>query len=674
MAKTAGITDPKLETSIIRSMDEPQRLALAAQWDQIKDLKLSGKEQIAVSNELVQQFQHLTDLARRTDSQRVNIHKMLVEAMDAAAGTKMGPARADKILKNLSRFDSNTIYKVRESLESLTPMARAEFGRLMDVEICVNPCIPVTKFIEESPNALKELRAAGMVSGLGTFARNTVGTQIRNALNPARSLFAAGFDVVATPITRAVQKARGVPVEKLAQRDRFVGEAVAELWGFFDAVKGMAKRRSVQVGELPGDLIEFGTKTRAIREAVRAPSAFAGKGPVGNAVSKFTQTVFKTLDAQDTFMFQQAYSGELYRWAYRKALQEGKTGMGAFGRVKQILKEETSRLFEAHKAANAFATAQGAINKATPTETERLAVQAWKQFAREQNPDVTRARELAERAVFIAREGKRLDKETLRASPAGFVSPLIPENVGGKFLPAFLRQSKGESMDQLGMAAAGTAIMYSALKMAESGMIQIEPFGQEKSRAQRLTKESAGIGQDNVVLNGWSIPADRLEPIGPLFLAVGRAKELADAGEIEGAAQFAEATAWDVVNRMKDNTFLDSIARFTEAMTADDKRAARFFNQLGASFVPSIVRDVRQAAFGTGITEVTPPDAPFGPRGIIAEPIRGFAGRFGADDPKLGAFGEARKRGALGVRTGGDPIAQELVNRGVYIDIPKASD
>jgi hypothetical protein len=122
---------------------------------------------------------------------------------------------------------------------------------------------------------------------------------------------------------------------------------------------------------------------------------------------------------------------------------------------------------------------------------------------------------------------------------------------------------------------------------------------------------------------------------------------------------------------MKDNTFLDSIARFTEAMTADDKRAARFFNQLGASFVPSIVRDVRQAAFGTGITEVTPPDAPFGPRGIIAEPIRGFAGRFGADDPKLGAFGEARKRGALGVRTGGDPIAQELVNRGVYIDIPK---
>jgi hypothetical protein len=213
--------------------------------------------------------------------------------------------------------------------------------------------------------------------------------------------------------------------------------------------------------------------------------------------------------------------------------------------------------------------------------------------------------------------------------------------------------------------------MYSAFKMAENGMIQIEPFGEEKSRAQRLTKESAGIGQDNVVLNGWSIPADRLEPIGPLFLAVGRAKELADNGDIEGAAQFAEATAWDVVSRMKDNTFLDSIARFTEAMTADDKRAARFFNQLGASFVPSIVRDVRQAAFGTGITEVTPAEGAFGPRGIIAEPIRGFAGRFGADDPKLGTFGEPRKRGALGVRTGGDPIAQELVSRGVYIDIPK---
>jgi hypothetical protein len=692
----AGVADKGTQDKYIRSLPGEARAVLA---DRLRaNIGPDGK--IIDENFLLRETEKMRDLALKADHQRGAIQQLVSDAIRAGGKTTLAATKElSAVSKSLDRLPADILLSLRESLESMTDMGRAKFPAIWTSKICGSPCVPVEEAVVRWPAIIKEIRQASMLSGLGTWARNIFGTGSRIGINPARDVAAGLIDIPTAAI-------RG------RERVRFAGEGFADIMGMWHGLKVMGRRRAVQ-GKLMksaedsplGDVIDFGIATREMREGRRASESAIGEALqqtrlAGTRTAKgaqfVTQAPFQALNWQDETMMGITYAGEMFRSGYRQAIREGKKGMAAYRRAGQVVDEQSVFLRGMHKEASAKASSAANAAQLKPSELEQNVVRQWKKMVDTAKPDVATARQMAERAIFIAREGRKLDsfidvldnmdkefgglvsvalpfrrtpanvmRETVRTSPVGLVTPFIQAKRPGGI-------AAGEMMDRLGQAAVGTAAMYGALSLADRGFIQLEPFGREKSRADRLTKEAAGVAQDSLVLNGWSIPVDRIEPIGPLLLAAARASELQRNGDIEGAGQAATMAAWSAVDFAKDAAFMESFSQFVEAITADDRKSNRFFQRLGGSFVPTAVKDARRWVFGAPLTEVEPLKGPISLHTLPVEVIRGAAGSLGfGDRARLGVFGKDRPALPLGIKTEQSPIAKELLNIGVSVDIPR---
>lgn len=701
-----------LQENMVRSVPFDIRMTLGKRWEPIlpEILEKGGAKKVnlvfreGVRKEALQLTQAMKKYALETQVQRDEVFKIMTDAMDETGvsrllkTTELGEAQ-----KVLSRIDGETMGALRESLDGMTTQSRANLINLLNGVVCHSPCVPIADILTSTKAGpfIREIRMAGMLSGLGTWMRNIFGTTSRIAINPVRSVAAGGIDW-------ARATALGVP------RERYASEFFGEMYGYLQGLKasiGRLRSRS----NMPQDLIDFGLRTRAIREFGKPPPSAVGEvlagkmgtvggADVGTAIGKVTQFPFKALNWQDEFMFSSTYSGEMFRGAYRQAIKEGAKGpKTAIERANQILKQQAHVLKDLHEKASTSAAETLAQRKAmNPLSLEHLTLTEWKRFVDETMPDANRARELAEKTIFIAREGKRLDqfidtldtwdnklgglvsiplpfrrtpanvmRETIRSSPAGLVTPAY-EIMKGGVKETLAGPAAGQMMDRLGQAAAGTAMLYGIWSAMKMGLIEAEPFGREKGRADRLTKELAGVGQDSVRIGGYSVPIDRIEPIGTMLLATARAKELQEAGKIDAAGGALEVVAWELVNQAKNGAFLDSFAQFLDAATGEERNFKKFFQRLGGSFVPAAARDVRRA-FGAPMEEVETKEGAVGFTTIPVEIAKGFTGQLGVGErAKLGTFGKERKPGGLffGARGEGSPIAKELVRIGTPLDIP----
>lgn len=348
-------------------------------------------------------------------------------------------------------------------------------------------------------------------------------------------------------------------------------------------------------------------------------------------------------------------------------------------------------------------------------EIKRLA----KQYILNNVPqDIGESKLAAERAIFVAREGKRLDqfldvldrmdqasggalsilalpfrrtpayiiREGLRTSPFGFLG--VAAQALNKQVPLDLRSREASQL--LGQAALGTMAFYTIWQMIENGFIQGDPSAYNPNKAQRDTYAAAGHKPGSIHINmfgeTYTVPLDRLQPIGGIISGIIQYRDDINTARKAGMSldpvyQTGVGLAWRVAQDLGVGDFsrnlgdlLDAIGSPKEIGVYDSSK--RYLNHLGASFVPAAFRQTR---LGLGKPYVAPEES-----GLLGAPLAGAKASLGIGDPKVGLFGQTKRHavgGAPGIISGGaigefpnDPIVRKMIEVGAYHQAPTLVD
>jgi len=541
-----------------------------------------------------------------------------------------------------------------------------------------HPITSATKFFE----GVREWRAAAMLSSPMAHIGNMVGNTVNFALAVPRTVIAGLLDIPTTTVLRLANPK--------TERDRFAVEAAAQTYGF---IKG-----------LPVMLRDFSNSIRGLKEVQ--------PGNLGAISKLWTSKVFDALHREDKFFYNRSYAASMWQQAYRQSVKEGTRGWGATMKRSGELMDEWSLKGDVyHKMAVAKANAKALTGQAHADEVNSV----LKRMVAAAGGSLKDAKQVAETAIFVANEGKALDKavallEIMDTQLSGAVSALMPfrrtpANVAreawrhsplgitsaaikaGQALEQGipLTAIRGQLLDDFSKSVVGTSIMYGMYKAFDSGFLQWTPGYKGQSRAERLTREATGKFPNTLIVGGWAVPVERLDPIGALITTVGNSYaqyqnwlQDKDPGILEKAQQGAEiATRTLVVN----------LTRWAEALTSlsdtfsSDPSLVQFAQRFGASFVPSPVKQARTAyglVTGKEATTINPVDtgllaaAPLGAATALApETVRAA----GLGEEKLGLFGEPRKSRLplVGRPIIPDPLVDEMERLTLYKDRPDVS-
>jgi hypothetical protein len=571
-----------------------------------------------------------------------NVQKML-------GGRSAWQVMADKIKR--TNPDTETLEAMKDALDVLPEDQIPRFIRQL-----------TDSRARRGARAVEELRAASMLARFGTHFRN-IGTTVLNiGTQVPTTLAAAAVDLPATMIRKLK--------DPNAARQIYAGEAMAQVYGLF---KG-----------LPAALRQFGRNARAVRELVdpERVSAF------GTKAGKVTTLPFKLLAAEDRFLFDHAFAGEMYRTAYRRAVREGKRGPRAFERAQKILQQEAEQpgiIIKKHieQAKESLAKADFPIEE-VPTVRREIVRRA---LAESGLHDVDEALELAERSIFTAREGRKFDKamsnlDDLNRNLYGAVSLVAPfRRTPGNLIREAMRlspvgavtafnRSQGpgaarQISQELGRSVLGSAALLAVWSMLDSGFLKLHPFNRGKTKAQRTTESALGTVSDSVTIGGYSVPIDRLEPLGSLLLATARSHERIR-NNPEEESSIPEILAMEYPAAMLNQTFLEDFADLVEAVD-DPNKLDRFAKRVGLSFVPGVVQE--QATVRDPVARARPES--------FSEALQQSVG---ADRglAKLGLFAEEQETGGLPSlflgRTGrikDDPLVDLMLKVGAVHEPPK---
>jgi hypothetical protein len=326
----------------------------------------------------------------------------------------------------------------------------------------------------------------------------------------------------------------------------------------------------------------------------------------------------------------------------------------------------------------------------------------------------------AERAIFVAREGKPLDgvldildkldnqllgaislalpfrrtpaniiREGLRTSPFGFL-PLIAKALGKGSAPEI---GSREASLLIGQAALGTMAFYTIWQNIINGNIKGQSNRFNPNKAQRDTHAALGNRPGSITLDVnlfedvYTIPIERLQPIGGAILGLMGYKEELDLAKASGAPiealhEKAVGLAWNVSAELGLGDFSRNLGDLFDAINASREvgktpAAKRYLAQLGASFVPS---GIRQTRLGLGEPFLRPEES-----SLVKAPLAGVKASLGiAGNERVGLFGQTKRPGpggAVGVLSGGsvgqiqnDPIIEKMAEVGAYHQAPQISD
>jgi len=520
--------------------------------------------------------------------------------------------------------------------------------------LCIKP--------SDLPELFRETRAASMLFGLA---------QVKNGLfNIASSAFRIPVTAVAAGLEQTAGRAAAAVTGQPFQQTQYMSEAVAHLYGFFHALPLTLKTYGRQVKI---------TRDAAIKGAFEKVAERGGTGAsIMSAAGKAISPPFEGLRWMDDFSFNFNYAAQMYRYAFRRAKQEGYRGWGAaIARTEQIINEQAQKVGALSSRVAAEVTAkQAKIGVTDPTILRELISKELRRAGpSEFGPEFLDPLVLAERTIFVNREGRGLDRlldtlEKIDESTFRAVSLLAPfrrtpANEAREFLrgtPIGLgtaamkyAQAIAQGLDpkialtrayeDAAQATVGTMALGSIWYALQGGMIKVTPFYSGKSKALRTTEAAAGESQDSVTIGDHNIPVRNLGSLGQAILTTAQAKRELDAlretrpegiATSEKLAFLARQATFGTFMGVADQQFLQNLIEMHEAWKNPETSLPQFAQRFGASFVPSIVRAVARA--GQPVVPVPEEEAKQGlVRNILAGARQAVAPEGVA---KLGLFGE----------------------------------
>lgn len=521
--------------------------------------------------------------------------------------------------------------------------------------------------LERASAITRTVSKSAMMSGVGTNTRNALSTHMNMVTKPSRTFTSAGIDALMSL--------------KTGQRERFFSETVGEMYGM---IKSMAPAARVAA--------------RAARGKRELDEVYQGAIP--GTVGKVVEWPFKLLSAVDNWHADRVFHGEMYRLAFRQAAKEGIPTSKLFARATDIMNEQTSVVQRLADLEAKIAPLRSKLKELSPYDAKTLKRLEKEAIALRKSSFVQDAAEAANKTVFTLRQeypdatgnmvpgsmdamidaidgwAKRsvlidaifpfrrtpanVVRETLRGSPLGAVWAV--RNAMRYQAAGMPREYiQGRLADDMGQALIGTAMMYSALRLVESGYIRANPY-RKAAPAERATEEAAGSLPDTLQVGDWSIPIARLEPFGSYLLQAAEVADMIKRGEKPSDEKLTliGTMTQQLALQSVSETFLDPFTEFADAVQ-DEKGLEKWARSIGGRFVPRAVTQ-----FDQRVKE----NVEAGPA-----PVSGFVQQVpGVAETKLGLFGEERKTQAffpslLFGRTGkigNDPIAQEMARVGAF--------
>ena len=669
----------------------------------------------------------------------------LAEALEKVAGIK-GLEAPPHVPTAAER-----IATLQQALDELGPKATKMFDEQLDDM----PPALLARFLSESEDGFirtgADLSVKGLWDQLMFFRRGAMVTSLRAAVTNVLST-AQGASAIPRALLSAAFAKTGKAVLGRGPERTFTEAAILPI-GYVRGAANMVRvlRNRLGLSAAQGDpLMRFAEATRQIRQQIEGGDPFAESGAIGQALGTIPRLGMRfTLEEPDRMMFDVAFGGELLRSAYRSAVDSGARGAGQIRKgIQEFLDRatrdaaaaETAAMrrveAEAPRAARGRAEAQGreaiqaakglmekarvsgrgvddarnaynaAVQKANTLIREAQLSPAEKEFMqraimRELAPQsIQEAQLLAERALFIAQEGKRLDnsitwlstapygvsqivdmvlpfkrtpanvaRESMRYSPAGFLTaPIKLAQAGGysqlraagvEPLAAWAQSLKNADdaglsrfYDDLAQATFGTSLFVGTTALLANNYISVTPPGLGMKREERLALEAQGTPTDSLIVGDYAVPLYRLEPLGRVIRAAAQAVRLAEGGD-PTAGQIGEALAQEFVANMGNDTWLSGLQDLMEA-SEGGASAAAYANKFGGSFVPRIVQDLQTQRKDRRPTE-----------NAAKEFVKGFVQATGGGKPELGLFGKPRTQDRLYALTGyslraDDPLLQEM--------------
>ena len=560
------------------------------------------------------------------------------------------------------------------------------------------------------PDLIREGRNASMLFG-PTQAKNIV-------FNIASTLFRVPITTAAAVSEQTLGRAAAALEHQPFKQQQFLSEAMAQVYGFFHSLTPALRTYGRQLKNSRDILLQSAFERTAARAPGTAESAALG------AVSKVTSVPFRGLQWVDNFFFDFNYGSQMWRYAYRRAKQEGYRGFNsALGRAEGILLEQEQKIGALSARVNAETA--GKLARAGITDPAIIQAKVAAELRRRANPrgaayeplltELKTPLQLAERTIFINREGKMLDQalSLLERADAGlgrFISVIAPfrrtpaneareflrstplglATAGKKYADALAvglppELARASIHEDVGQAIVGTMALASIALAIKGGVVKVTPFYTGKSKALRTTEEAAGQSQESITIGKHNIPVRNLGSLGQAILTTEKAMREHDAWKEanpggtsypERVAFWARQATLGTLLGVADQQFLQNLSELHEAWNNPEKSLPQFAQRFGASFVPSAVRAVVRA--GQPVVPVPEEEAK---QGLIHNILAGARQSLVPTGPeKLGLFGETvtRPSGVAGAVAGAretteDPLVQRMMQVGA-VHVAPATD
>lgn len=284
----------------------------------------------------------------------------------------------------------------------------------------------------------------------------------------------------------------------------------------------------------------------------------------------YTQTIFRSLGAEDILFRQAALSEALEKQAIVIAKNEGHKGLAFTNRTKELLTKPTNEM---------VANAIDAAEYATFQNKNPLADLISGGKARLASQEGVTAKGILVGTEVVApfvRTPTNIAFRIADFSPLGFVKAVV------RFADPITRSQKN-LVEDLGRAITGTSIIAFGAYLGEKGLMTGNVPTNPAERAQFYAEGKQG---NSILINGYWFQLNRVSPFGNL-LALGA--EFNQLSTEKGGIALIGATVGAGAKGLTEQTFLKGVSGGLKAVQEPERFAPAFIEQTVASVIPTVI-------------------------------------------------------------------------------------
>lgn len=421
------------------------------------------------------------------------------------------------------------------------PMGRERNIAANELMNQVNALIP-SSFTDKLVTVWK----AGLLTSLRTHERNIVGNTIHQVAEIAKDPFASVADMIMA--SKTGKRTMTTTVNDLISGAKQGAQAATDI-----ITKGYDPEQAIS---------KFDVK-----------QINWGNSMVGKAFKAYTETVFRTLGAEDKPFWHAAYARSLYDQAGAAAINAGKQGDKAF--IESLVKNPTENMLTlATKDANVatFHNANGFSKVASAVKREMSKVPGGSALAEVVAPFTGVPSSIAGQIVAY--------------SPVGLLKGIANAGkvlIASKEIPNLQRQAAQE----IGRGVIGSGLVAIGAYLASKGLMT----GQPKDANEAAQWKLEGKTPNSIFIGGQWRSIGSIGPENLVLLAGAKAQEELAKGKDGSIGTYAGNLGKDFLGQ----TFLQGVQGPLNAVNDPARYGQSYVSGQAASLVPNIIKDIAKA-------------------------------------------------------------------------------